>query len=103
MKVTVIKIKHYQLKDILIKLDHTRQDIINNPKKSNTWKIQLTIVINFISYKDNDQERVLHSKSDNKEMMFNVKVDKVIKKLFKSFLYIYQNASEKLMKVVSLS
>ena len=39
--------------------------IINNLKKSSTWKIQLTIASNFISSIDNDEERVMHSQSDN--------------------------------------
>ena len=37
------------------------KDIINNL----TWKIQLTIANNFISFIDNDEEHVMHSKSDN--------------------------------------
>ena len=69
MKVMVIEIKHYQLKNILIKLGPYLKDIINDLKKSDTWKIQLTIAINFISSKDNDKERVMHSKSDNIEIM----------------------------------
>ena len=44
------------------------------------WKIQLTITINFISSKDdNDEECVIHSKSDNIEIMINDKADDVIK------------------------
>ena len=39
--------------------------------------IQLTIAINFISSKSTDEERVMHSKSDNIEIMINVKSDKV--------------------------
>ena len=38
---------------------------MNDLKKSNTLKIQLTIAINFMSSKDNDEDRVMHSKSDN--------------------------------------
>ena len=39
---------------------------INNLKKSGAWKNQLTITVNFISSKvDNDEEYVLQSKSDN--------------------------------------
>ena len=39
------------------------RDIINDLKQSDTWKIQLTITINFISSKDdNDEEHVMHSK-----------------------------------------
>ena len=37
-----------------------------NLQKYDTWKIQLTIVINFISSKYVDEERVMHSKSNNK-------------------------------------
>ena len=48
MKVMVIEIKHYQLKSILIKLGPYLKDIINNFKKSDTWKIQLTIEITLV-------------------------------------------------------
>ena len=34
MKVAMMAIKHYQLNNILIKLDYT----INDPKKSDKWK-----------------------------------------------------------------
>ena len=34
---------------------------MNNHKKSDTWKIQLTIANNFISSIDNDEERIIHS------------------------------------------
>ena len=47
-----------------------------------TWKIQLTIAINFISSIDNDEERVMHSKSDNLEVMVNDGADKVTTELF---------------------
>ena len=40
--------------------------IINNLKKFGTLKIQLTI-INFISFLDNDKERVMHSKCDTQK------------------------------------
>ena len=33
-------------------------------KKSDTWKIQLTIAINFIPSKDNDERRAMHSKRE---------------------------------------
>ena len=71
MKVTVIEIKHYQLKNLLIKIRPYLKDIINNLKKSDTWKIQLTIANNFISSIDNDEEHVMHSKSDNIEIMIS--------------------------------
>ena len=59
---------------------------IKNLKKSDTQKIQLAIAINFISSKDDVEERVMHTKSDNKEVTINDKADKIIKKLFKSLL-----------------
>ena len=45
------------------------RDVIINLQKSDTWKIQLTIAINFIFSKNVDEERVMHSKSDNIEFM----------------------------------
>ena len=45
------------------------KDIINNLKKSHTWKIRSTIAINFIFSKDdNDEEHLMYSKSDKIEM-----------------------------------
>ena len=46
------------------------------------WQIQLTIAINFIPSKEKYEERLIHSKSDNTEIMINDKADEVIKKLF---------------------
>ena len=37
-----------------------------------------------ISSIDNDEERAMHSKSDNKENMINDEVDEVIKEVFDS-------------------
>ena len=45
------------------------------------WKIQLTIENNFISSIDNDEERVLNSKSDNIEVIISDEADEVIKEL----------------------
>ena len=59
-------------------------------RKSDTWTIQLAIEINFISSKDVDEERVMHSKSDNIEIMNNDKPEEVIEELFQSLLYRYQ-------------
>ena len=63
---------------------------MNNLKKSDTGKIQLTVAINFISSKDNDEEHVIHSKSGNIEILINDKSDEVIEKLFESLLNRYQ-------------
>ena len=53
--------------------------IINNLKKSGTWRSQVTIENNFISSIDNDKERLINSKSDNIEILINDEIYKVIK------------------------
>ena len=63
------------------------KDIINNLKKSGTCKIRLTIANNFISFIDNNEEHVMHSKNDNIEVMANDEADDVIKELFDSLKY----------------
>ena len=60
------------------KLSPYLQDIINNLKKSGTWKIQLTIVNNFIFSIDNDEGHGTHSKTDNMEII-NDEANEVMK------------------------
>ena len=57
-------------------------------------EIQLTIINNFISSIDNDEERVMHSKSDNIEIMISDEADEVIKELFDSLKNRYQSNLE---------
>ena len=72
--------------------------MINNLQISDTWKIQLAIANNFISSKDNDEEQLMHSKSDHIEILINDEEDEVIEELFKSLHNRYQNNLEKSMK-----
>ena len=51
--------------------------------------------MNFISSKGNNKERVMHSKTDNIEIMNNDITDEVTEELFKSLLKRYQNNLEK--------
>ena len=68
------------------------KDVINNLKKSDAWEIQLTMAINVISSKnDNNQERLMHSKRDNIEIEINHEADEVIKEFFESLKNRYQN------------
>ena len=46
--------------------------------------MQLSIGNNFISSIDNDEECVIHSKSDNIEIIINNRADEVTKELFDS-------------------
>ena len=51
-----------------------------------------------MSSKDNDNERIMHSQSDNIEVMINYKADEVIEELFQSLLSRYQIGLETSMK-----
>ena len=63
-------IEKLSFKKCLNKIRPCLKGIISNLKKSGAWKIQLTIAINFISSKDdNNEEHVMHSASDNIEIM----------------------------------
>ena len=62
------------------------KDIMNNLRKSATWKIKLTIAINFISFKGTAEERIMHSKSGNIEVMFYDKANEYIENVLNYFL-----------------
>ena len=65
-------------------------------QNSCTWKIQLTAEINFISSKDIEAQRVMHSNSDNiKFTSYNV-AKEVVNELFDSALHLrYQKIIQK--------
>ena len=67
------------------KIRQNLKEIINHLKNYDTWKIQITIASKFISSIDNDEELVMHSKTDNIEIMINDEADEVIEKPFESF------------------
>ena len=72
--------KTQSFEEYLHKIGQSLKGVIDNIKQSDTWKNQLTIAINFTSSKnDTDQEQVMHSKSDNIEIMINDEADEVIK------------------------
>ena len=50
----------------------------------------IIIEINLIISKENDEERAMHSKSDNIEIMINDKSDEVIEERFQALLLRYQ-------------
>ena len=65
---------------------------------SSEWKIQLKMAINFISSKDSDETRTMHTKSNNIEIMIGSETDKTIEDLFKSFLQKYREGLEESMR-----
>ena len=66
------------------------RDIIIDLQESDRWKIQLTISINFISSKDAEEERVMHSKSNNIKFMSYNNANKVVDDLIDSLSLRYQ-------------
>ena len=51
------------IKEYLDVIKKYLKDIRNNLQKFHRWKIHLAIAINFLSSKDIDEERVMHSNS----------------------------------------
>ena len=90
--------KNLSVKEYLDKIKPYLGDIIISLKKSDTWKIQLTIAVNFISSKDVDEERVMHSKSDNIEFMSYDNANEVVDELFEPLFSRYQICLETSMK-----
>ena len=56
------------------------------------------MTINFISSKNSDETRNMHTKSNNIEIMVGSETDKIIEELFKSLLKRYQEGLVQLMK-----
>ena len=74
-------------------------DMINDYKNKGEWIIQLSAEINFTSSKpDFDETRIMHTKSDNLEILIGSDTNDVIKDLFRSLLQGYQENLEEKMK-----
>ena len=72
---------------------HSGNKIIEH-KTQSEWKIQLTMAINFISSKDSDETRTMHTKSNNIEIMMGSETDEIIEDLLQSFFQKYQEGLE---------
>ena len=114
MKVRETKEKIY-LKKYLKMINLYLSDIINNHKTrrlvryhsgnkswleetSSEWKMQLTMAINFISSKDSDETRTMHTKSNKVEIMIGSETDEITEVLLESFLQKYQEGLEESMR-----
>ena len=60
------------------------RNIIIDLRNFDTWKIQLTVAINFISSKDAKEERITHSKRENIKITSYNDVNEVVDELFDS-------------------
>ena len=63
------------------------RNIIIDIQNFNTWKIQLTIAINFISSKDVEEQRVMHSSINNIKFTPYNDAKEVVRKLFIHFIH----------------
>ena len=76
---------------------HSGNKIIEH-KTQSEWKIQLTMAVNFVSSKDSDENRTMHTKSNNVEIMMRSGTDEINEELFKSLLQKYQEGLEESMR-----
>ena len=70
------------------------RNIIIDLQNSDTWKIQLTIAINFISPKHAEEECIMHSRRNNIKFTYYNDVDEVVDELFDSLRSRYQGNLE---------
>ena len=86
-------------KEYLALIEQYLRKLINYYKNKGEWKLQLTAEISFISLKPgSDETRVMHTKSDNEEIMNGSDTDETIERLFESVLQKYEENLQEKMK-----
>ena len=90
------KNNNLSLDEYLNKIKPSLKDIIIDLQSS--WKIKLTISINFISSKDTKEERVMYSTSNNIKFTTYNDVNEVVNELVASLRAKYQDNLEALMR-----
>ena len=63
---------------------------MKNNHNQGEWKIQLSLIVNFVPSKDFKETRIMYTDSDNIDIMIGSETDEIIEKLFESLLEIYQ-------------
>ena len=86
--------KNLSRDEYLDKIRHYLRGIIIDPQESDTWKGQLTIAVNFVSSRNAEEERVMHSKSYNVKSMSCNDAKEFVDELFKSLNSRYQGNLE---------
>ena len=74
------------------------RDMIDNHKAKGEWKIQLVMWIIFVSFIDGNETQLMHTKSDNTEIMNGIDTSDAINELIDSFMKRYQEGLETKMK-----
>ena len=95
--------KTLTLKEYLALIEKYLRKLINYYKNKGEWKVQLTAEINFISLKPgSDETRIMHTRSDNIEIMIGDDNDDVTEELFNSFLQKYEENLQNKMRGLEL-
>ena len=61
---------------------HSSTEVFDYETQFGEWKIRLTRSINLMSYKDSDETRNMHTKSNNIETMMSSQTNDIIEDLF---------------------
>ena len=92
------KDKTLTIKEYLDMIRPFLSDIISDHKTQGEWKVHLIIAIDFISSKDSNETRTMHTKSDNIKIMMGSETDEIIEEHFESLLQRYQEGLEEPLK-----
>ena len=74
------------------------KDMIDDYKSKGEWKIQIPMIIIFISFIDKNETQVMHTKIDNVEIMNGTDTSDAINEVIDSFMKRYQEGLETKMK-----
>ena len=87
------------LKEYLALTENYLRELINYYKNKGEWKLQLIAEISFISLKPgSDKTHIVHTRSDNIEIMIGDDNDDIIEELFKSFIQKYEENLQNKMR-----
>ena len=62
---------------------HSSNEVLDYENQFGEWKIQSKMSINFISSKDSEETRKMHTKSNNIEIIAGSETDEMTEELFK--------------------
>ena len=85
--------KTLPIKEYLCETRPYLKDIISHLQKSDIWKIQLMIAINFVPRTDTNEQREMHSRSDNITSRVMIEQE-VIAEISESLVNRYQTGLE---------
>ena len=90
--------KKLSIEQLLKKIKPYLDNMIDILKAFHEWKTHLSMKINFMARKDNGEKQIMHSKSDDIQIIIGYIIDEIIKEFFSSFLRRYLIDLEESMK-----